>query len=160
MDDLDALARSIMDVNSYLTLGTADRDGLPWVTPVYYACANYRDFYWISRPDATHSRNLVGRPQVSMVVFDSRVPVYTGQAVYLSGTAGEVAEADLDRALAVYPGPPERGVRPVTRDRVTGAAGYRLYRARVTEHFVVCPHESGRCPRHGVTGDHRAAVTP
>jgi hypothetical protein len=33
--DLGAMARSIIDSNFYMTLGTADGDGRPWVSPVY-----------------------------------------------------------------------------------------------------------------------------
>ena len=35
--DLGAIAKAIIDSNLYLTLGTADEAGRPWVSPVYYA---------------------------------------------------------------------------------------------------------------------------
>ena len=56
--DLGAMARSIIDSNLYLTLGTADENGRPWVSPVYYAPEGYTEFYWVSSPEATHSRNI------------------------------------------------------------------------------------------------------
>lgn len=31
--DLDAVAREIIDANLYMTLGTADETGRPWVSP-------------------------------------------------------------------------------------------------------------------------------
>ncbi|MFL6008223.1 MAG: pyridoxamine 5'-phosphate oxidase family protein [Rubrobacteraceae bacterium] len=31
-----------------MTLGTADENGRPWVSPVYYALEGYVDFYWVS----------------------------------------------------------------------------------------------------------------
>ena len=37
MDDPAAHARALIDANLYMVLGTADEDGLPWATPVYYA---------------------------------------------------------------------------------------------------------------------------
>lgn len=52
--DLEAIARGIIESNAYMTLGTADEAGLPWVTPVYFACADYEDFYWVSSPEAKH----------------------------------------------------------------------------------------------------------
>jgi len=58
MDDLDAHARAIIDANLYVTLGTADADGIPWVSPVYFATSDYDEFYWVSAQDATHSRNI------------------------------------------------------------------------------------------------------
>jgi nitroimidazol reductase NimA-like FMN-containing flavoprotein (pyridoxamine 5'-phosphate oxidase superfamily) len=91
-----------------MTLGTADEDGRPWVSPFFYASREYTEFYWISSPEVTHSRNLARRPQVSMVIFDSQVPAGAGEAVYMTATAEELTGADLDRGVAIYPGPPER----------------------------------------------------
>ena len=56
------IARTIIDANLYMTLGTADEAGRPWVSPVYYAFAGYEEFFWVSSPEATHSRHLPGRP--------------------------------------------------------------------------------------------------
>jgi len=80
--ELGAAARAIIDSNFYMTLGTADEEGRPWVSPVYYAAEGYAKFYWVSSPEATHSRNLAVRPEVSIVIFDSRTPVGSGQGVY------------------------------------------------------------------------------
>jgi hypothetical protein len=46
---------------------------------VYYAPEGYAKFYWVSSPEATHSRNLMTRPEVSIVIFDSQAPVGAGQ---------------------------------------------------------------------------------
>jgi hypothetical protein len=139
---LDAVARAILDTNHYMTLGTAGADGHPWVSPVFFAAASdYRDLYWISSPGATHSRNLAARPELSIVVFDSQAPVGTGQAVYMAATAAELSGADLDRGLQVYPG--EAGRRAGARDYapadLLGPSVYRLYRASVTQHWVLDP---------------------
>ena len=142
--NLDTVAREILDTVVYMTLGTADAAGRPWVSPVFFAADGYQDLYWISAPQATHSRTLAERPEASIVVFDSQAPVGTGQAVYMAATAAEVAAADLVRALAVYPG--ERGLRagarPMTADQVLAPAAYRLYRATVSQHWVLDPAAS------------------
>ena len=70
------------------------------MSPVWYAASRYTEFYWVSSPEATHSRNLATRPEVSVVIFDSRAPVGSGQAVYMSALAEELTGADLDRATA------------------------------------------------------------
>jgi uncharacterized protein YhbP (UPF0306 family) len=143
--DLAAVARTIIDANRYMTLATADAQGQPWASPVFYATADYTEFYWASAPQTTHSENLAQRPQVSIVIFDSTAPEGTGQAVYLSATAEQVHDDDLDRALAVYPGP--------------APDPYRLYRATAFEHSVLCPRgDGGACLRHGVLVDHRVQV--
>lgn len=150
--DLLAHARALLDKNSYLTLGTVGADGRPWTTPVWFAAADEREYFWLSATDTRHSRNLAARPAVSLVIFDSTVPPFHGRAVYAAGEAGEVSGDDLDRALTVYPAP--RG-----RDGVTGDSPYRLYRATASEVWVLCPGDpDGVCELHNERKDHRARV--
>jgi nitroimidazol reductase NimA-like FMN-containing flavoprotein (pyridoxamine 5'-phosphate oxidase superfamily) len=156
--DLVAIARAIIDTNRYMTLATADGEGRPWASPVFYAAANYTEFYWISAPEATHSQNLAERPQLSIVIFDSGAPAGTGQAVYMSATAEQVAAHDLGPGLAVYPGPAEPGSYPLTPEQVRAPAPYRLYRATVSAHSVLCPRATGPCMLHGLQFDHRTPV--
>ena len=161
MQDLDAHARSLIDANLYLTIGTADADGFPWVSPVYFATDDYADFFWVSDENALHSRNILERPAVSMVIYDSQVPTYHGRAVYLRGTASQITGRDLDRGLLVYPGSASRGAGSVDRADVTGPSAYRMYRATVTDAFVLCPRAPRQpCAVHSIAADHRARVTP
>jgi hypothetical protein len=152
--DLDAVARAILDANHYMTLGTADADGRPWVSPVFFAAAaGYRELYWISSPEATHSRNLATRPQLSIVVFDSQAPVGTGQAVYMAATAAELSGAELERGLQVYPGEAglRAGARTMAPEDVLAPSLYRLYRATVSQHWVLDPD---------LAPDQRTTVSP
>ena len=140
--ELAAVARAVVDANRYLTLGTADASGLPWATPVYYAVEGYREFFWVSSPEARHSRNLAIRPEAGIVIFDSRVPIGTGQAVYVSAITDQVPEADLEQALEIYS---RRSVADGGRvwgtEHVLPPACHRLYRATAREHFVLDPHD-------------------
>jgi nitroimidazol reductase NimA-like FMN-containing flavoprotein (pyridoxamine 5'-phosphate oxidase superfamily) len=97
--DLEAVAREIIDANLYMVLGTADANGKPWVSPVYYAASGYTEFYWVSSPEVRHSRNLAARSELSIVVFNSQVPIGTGQAVYMEAVAEELTGADLERGI-------------------------------------------------------------
>jgi len=141
--ELSLIARTIIDSNMYMTLGTANEAGEPWVSPVYFACSDYQEFYWISSPEARHSRNIAIRPQISIVVFDSQVPVGKGQAVYMSAIAKELTGMEFDRGLAIYNGrfsdPAEHGVRVIESNDLRGSALYRLYRATASEHWVLDP---------------------
>src|SRR5215211_4153515 len=67
---LGALARSIVDSNLYATLATADAEGRPWASPVWFAHDGYRDFFWVSRPEARHSRNVSARASSRGLRFD------------------------------------------------------------------------------------------
>jgi hypothetical protein len=141
--DLAAIARSIIDSNMYMTLGTADEAGRPWVSPVYYAPAGYTDFYWVSSPEARHSRNVAVRPDVSIVVFDSRAPIGTGQGAYMAAVADELTGAELERGIEIFSRRSvEHGAREWLLDDVQPPTAYRLYRATASEHFVVDPAAS------------------
>jgi nitroimidazol reductase NimA-like FMN-containing flavoprotein (pyridoxamine 5'-phosphate oxidase superfamily) len=137
--DLAAIARSIVDANRYLALGTADGAGVPWVSPVWYAPAEYREFFWVSRPGTRHSRNLAQRPEVAMVIFDSH-RAGGWNALYLAGSGEELddVEAGIEifsrRAVA-------QGLRAWTRDDVVPPAQFRLYRATPSDCFVLDPHD-------------------
>jgi nitroimidazol reductase NimA-like FMN-containing flavoprotein (pyridoxamine 5'-phosphate oxidase superfamily) len=158
-DNLAAHAKAIVDTNRYLTLGTADPDGLPWTSPVYFAAAGLGEFYWLSALDARHTRNLTERPSVSLVVFDSTVAPYHGRAVYATGEAHELSGTELDRGLEFYPGSNDGSIRQFGREDVTDPAPYRLYRATASALWVLCPREPRQpCPLHGRVEDHRARV--
>lgn len=138
MSGLEETARAIVDATSYMTLGTADEDGVPWVTPVWYAAADYREFLWISRPEARHSYNIAVRPQVSIVFWDSHVPIGTGKGVYVAAGAEQVTDAaEIARGMEIFSRRSEsQGGRTYTADDVREPAHLRLYHAVVTEHWL------------------------
>ncbi len=96
-DFLRHQAKGVLDQNRFMTLGTTEADGRPRVSPVYYTHDDYRDVYWVSSPEATHSQNLAARPDVVAVVFDSTATVGNTAAVYLTGRARMVPDAELAR---------------------------------------------------------------
>lgn len=157
--DLGAKAKAIIDSNRYMTLATADAVGVPWVSPVYYASHGYDTFYWISSPEVTHSHNIAVRPQTSIVIFDSQQAPGSGLAVYMSAIAEELSGADLEREVQFYPGGTGPGIRRFTSDQLQAPAPYRLYRASISAHWMLCPRTAGMpCANHGISYDHRAPV--
>jgi nitroimidazol reductase NimA-like FMN-containing flavoprotein (pyridoxamine 5'-phosphate oxidase superfamily) len=142
MSDPAAGARAVIDANHYMTLGTADDSGHPWVTPVWFAPADYREFFWVSSPAARHSRNIAIRPVVSIVIFDSQVPVGSAAAVYMTAVAQELTGAAQERGLEVFARESEaQGLSVWGMANVTAPARHRLYRAAVTEQWVLDPHD-------------------
>lgn len=134
-------ARAVIDANRYMTLGTADEDGEPWVSPVWFATSDRREFFWVSSPEARHSRNIAARPQLSIVIFDSQVLPGSAEAVYMSAVAGQVVD-DLDENLEIFNAVGQaQGLRPWTRDDVQPPAKHRLYRAVASEQFVLDPRD-------------------
>ena len=155
MMSLEAAGREIVDACKYMVLGTADADGRPWASPVWFAHEDYRAFFWVSGADVEHSRNIAARPEISIVVFDSHQAVGTGQAVYMAAVAEEVTDAaEQERGMEVFNRKSvEQGARPWSLDEVRPPGSIRLFRATVREHSML--DKSGAGPAH----DHRTVVT-
>jgi hypothetical protein len=153
--DLNEMARRVIGANHYMTLGTTDPDGRPRLSPVYYTSARYSGFYWVSSPEAQHSRNLAERPGAEIVIFDSTAPAGEGEAVYITATATAVPDDDLEavcpEAFRTTP-----GARRFTPDELRGGA-LRLYvaHARSCEVHVAAHH-----PAHGRGTDTRQPADP
>src|SRR5262245_18804000 len=146
VSEREAMARAIVDANSYMTLGTADADGTPWASPVWYAAASYREFFWVSKPDARHSQNIAVRPDVAIVIFDSTVAVGTGRGVYMAADAEQVtADDEIERGMSAFSA---RSVaqegREWTPADVGSSARFCLYRALATEQFVLSSQDERR----------------
>jgi len=144
----DAVARRIISANLYMVLATADEQGRPWASPVYYAPHNDAEFFWVSSPGATHSRNISVRPELGIVIFDSTAPISTGQGVYMSASA-EMVGPDVARAIDVFSRRSlEHGGVAWTSDNVREGGPIRLYRAIAHEYSVLA--RDGR-PDHRIT---------
>jgi pyridoxine/pyridoxamine 5'-phosphate oxidase len=135
-----AAGREIVDANRYMTLATADGEGTPWASPVWFAHAGYRELFWISRPSARHSRNIAARPQIAIVIFDSTVPEGEAAAVYLEAHAEEVTESDPGRARAIEAyasrSATSGGIAFTAAD-VTPPSELHLYRAIATSVYLL-----------------------
>jgi nitroimidazol reductase NimA-like FMN-containing flavoprotein (pyridoxamine 5'-phosphate oxidase superfamily) len=153
--ELQAELRDVLDANRYLVLGTVGPDGHPRVSPVYFTHHGYRALYWVSSPDAQHTHNVHGHPEIEVVVFDStRVPGEQ-QAAYLRGTAVEVAEDELvDECRRAFAGV-GKGARPFAPEELSGGARLRLFRLDVREYAV---HVRGGSER-GLGIDTRFGIT-
>jgi hypothetical protein len=153
--ELQDMVRRVVDGNRYMTLGTVGPDGLPRLTPVYYTHDGYQTFYWVSSPDAQHSRNLTQQPALAIVIFDSGVDPAKTRAVYLDATAEEVPELELGDASATAFRSVGGGAKAFTPDELSGPAVLRLYRATATSHAV---HIRGGDPTYGTGVDRRLPV--
>jgi hypothetical protein len=155
--ELADVARSVIDANRYMALGTADAAGHPWVSPVWFASEDYRNFLWVSSPDAKHSRNLAAHSEVAIAIFDSSVPVGGAKAVYMKGVAKELTGTELEEGLEVFDrvSRQDHG-RAFGMDDVQGSSLFRLYGATVTEHWVLI---AGRDPDRGSGVDRSERVS-
>jgi uncharacterized protein YhbP (UPF0306 family) len=133
-----ALAREIVETNAYMTLATADAEGRPWSSPVWFAPEPGLSLLWLSKPGARHSMNLAARPDIAISIFDSTQAIGTGTGVYFEATAAEVAGDDVEPAMAVFSERSQRqgGAAFEPADAIAPAR-HRLYRATPESVFIL-----------------------
>ena len=134
--DLWSTVPQVLAANRYMVLATADVDGVPWATPVYFAPSDEEHLYWVSSPQARHSRNISVRPKVAITIFDSQVPIGSAEAVYVEATAAAADDAERDRLLEVLNSrlPSEKALGP---DDVRPVGRLQIYCATVSSHHVL-----------------------
>ena len=130
--------RDIIEASRYLVLATADATGRPWSSPVYFAHIDFTEFFWLSSPDATHSRNIAVRPEVGIVVFDSQAEIGTGQGVYMSAVARLLGDGETDTGIEAFcRRSVAHGGEEWTSEDVRAGAGLRLYQAAAGSHSIL-----------------------
>ena len=138
MTDNTEHALALLRDNRYVVLATADAEGNPWATPVWFAPNGLDRIYWVSWPGSRHSMLIEQRPEVALTVFDSTVASNEPAAFYATGEAALVPDADLDDALQILNQRSlAQGLGEFTREHVTGAARLRLYAAELTATWVL-----------------------
>jgi hypothetical protein len=138
MTDNNAHARTVLDHTSYAVLATADDDGSPWATPVWFAHDGLDRVYWVSWPGSRHSLLIEQRPDVALTVFDTNAAPHEGTGFYATAQARQCPMEQLDDGLEVLNRRLlAQGIGAFTRQRVTGESRLRLYVAEITEAWVL-----------------------
>jgi len=136
--DNNAHARTVLDETSYVVLATADAEGTPWATPVWFAHDNLDRLYWLSWPGSQHSQFIEQRPEVALTVFDTNAVPNQGTAFYATARARLCPAEQVDDGLGVLNRRlREQGVGEVGRERITGESRLRLYVAEIVEAWVL-----------------------
>jgi len=128
--------QDIVAANRYMVIATADEHGVPWATPVWFATEDHRHFFWVSDPNARHSRNITVRRDIAIAIFDSSVTPDDAAAVYMPARAEQISPGDI----GVFARESARqGLSVWGEADVTAPAKHRLYRATASEHFTLGP---------------------
>ncbi|MES2931391.1 MAG: pyridoxamine 5'-phosphate oxidase family protein [Patescibacteria group bacterium] len=102
MDNVQ-VAKNIIRETIYAVLGTASSDGMPWISPVFFAYDDSFNIYWVSNKDSLHSQLLRENPEVAITIFDSRAVEGEGDAVYMRARVEELAEKeDIENGVRVF----------------------------------------------------------
>ena len=136
--DFVADGKAYVDKALYMVIATADSSGQPWPSPVYFAHRDYRDFFWVSVPEATHSRNLRDRREIGIVIFDSSSPIGQGRGVYVLGVARELPAHEAGEGIEIFSqrSVGHGGVEWSAED-VREPARHRLYQATAEATYVL-----------------------
>ena len=139
---LATAARKLVDSSLYMVIATADPSGQPWATPVFFAHHGYRDFFWVSEPDATHSENLRERREVGIVIFKSTAKLGSAQGVYISGVARELPAHETAEGVEILSKrSASKGGSEWSTEDVSPPAHHRLYQATAEAHYVLDAHD-------------------
>ena len=96
VDDMNELAKEILDTVEVGALATVNVDRTPLVTPLHFA--RFGNFIvWISEPTARHSENAFRNGKAEFVVWDDKK-----RAVFLKTNVTELPESEKEAATAAY----------------------------------------------------------
>ena len=96
VDDMNELAKEILDTVEVGALATVNVDRTPLVTPLHFARFG-NSIIWISEPTARHSENAFRNGKAEFVVWDDKK-----QAVFLKTNVTELPEPEKEAAMAAY----------------------------------------------------------
>lgn len=96
VDDMNELAKEILDTVEVGALATVNVDRTPLVTPLHFACFG-NSIIWISEPTARHSENAFRNGKAEFVVWDDKK-----RAVFLKTNVTELPESEKEAAMAAY----------------------------------------------------------
>jgi hypothetical protein len=140
MTDINAHARTVLEETCYAVLATADLDGTPWATPVWFAHDDLDRLYWLSWPGSRHSQLIERRPEVAVTVFDTHAVPNEGTAFYATARARRCPDERLDEGLEILNRRSvAQGIGEFTRAQISGESRLRLYVAEVTDAWVLDP---------------------
>ena len=96
VNDMNELAKEILDTVEVGVLATVNVDRTPLVTPLHFA--RFGDsIVWISEPTARHSENAFRNGKAEFVVWDDKK-----RAVFLKTNVTELPESEKEAAMAAY----------------------------------------------------------
>jgi nitroimidazol reductase NimA-like FMN-containing flavoprotein (pyridoxamine 5'-phosphate oxidase superfamily) len=124
----DPAAREILENIGYMAIASVSSDGKPWNTPVYFACDEGFNLYWVSAEESCHSANIATNPAIFISIYDSTAPEGSAIGLYIEATACELEDAAQIRKAceSLY----RRARRiPPPETEFMGRSPRRIYRA-------------------------------
>jgi uncharacterized protein YhbP (UPF0306 family) len=119
-----ALVAGLLDASALCAIATRTPRGVAYVNTAYFARSPEFDLYWLSDPQAEHSRNLRANPTAAVAVYDSTQSWgESDRGIQLFGSARLFNGSEAQRAERSYSAR-FPGYRPGE------SSSYRVYRFR------------------------------
>jgi uncharacterized protein YhbP (UPF0306 family) len=121
----------IIQENIYCTIATSSLDGIPWITPVFFAYDEKFNIYWVSNKDSRHSTSIKENNKIAISIFNSQMPEGFGDGVYIEALVKELSEKkDIQEGIDVYNSRATiDSFRIPSQESVTGNNNWRIYKA-------------------------------
>jgi len=108
-------AKRIISSILYITIATSSKDGNPWNSPVYTSYDKDYNFFWVSSPEAKHSKNIAENNRIAIVIYNSTDPEGTGEGVYIQARARVLTDPrEIEKALTFHYSRKNKPARPVS----------------------------------------------
>lgn len=114
----EAVAKQIIDNNTYMTLATSVDDN-PWACALFMGVDERYHLYFVSNIRARHVQNVLQNQRVSVTVFDSHAISGEANGVQLTGSCNRLIGGKIQRGIDAiytkrYPDPAERAQHNLT----------------------------------------------
>ena len=129
--------RRLLDESHFMSLATASKNAVPWGSPIFFGVDEDLVFYWLSSPEAQHSKNIHANPLAFITIYDSTRRDWDGFGVYFSTRAEKIDETDLDALAKAHETCFKKAGRSLVDPSVyTGDYPRKYYRATVEEAWI------------------------
>ncbi len=137
-------AESILFHNKYMVVSTSDGEGNPWGAVVFYVFDEKYNFYFLSAMDSLHAKNAMETHKVSLVIFDSTVPLGSYDEVQVEGKISAISGPELKKAIDLYckklfPGSTVPSTERYKPSDYGEGAEFRFFRVSILKAFTTGP---------------------
>ena len=127
MEDLVKKAKKIIEESMYITIASASKNGIPWVSRVYTGHDADYNFYFSSAENSQHVQFIKENNQVMFVIYNSMVPRGKGVGVYMRAKVHELTtEKEVQEAYPYFYG--RNDATPHEPSYYLGKSKRRLYK--------------------------------
>lgn len=146
-------AKGIIEQNMYISLATCGEDGKPWSAVVFFAYDNDYNLYFLSAIDSRHAENILKKPDVSGIIFNSTQALGYDDEVQIEGVATLVPKSNVSEVINIYckRAFPESKMKPTERYRpeeFSEPSELRFFKIEITGAYTTGPEKKIKLNLH------------